>query len=191
MSEEFACRSYSRLQNYFRDLVWNQLGNLRYGRLVFIEGTQSRAFGDPGYSSLIATITVRDPRFYRYVVFGGSLGAADAYIRGFWVCNNLVDLIRIFCSNADVLDRIERGAGATLPRTMTWGTISFRSSWMRLWPTPVHFFRIAIALCTRLRLPSLTAFARNSTCARRITSWKSAPAGVDLLFTRHPNTGAR
>jgi len=114
MSEESARRSYSRLQNYFRDLVWNQLGNLRYGRLVCIEGTQSRAFGDPGNSSLTATVTVRDPRFYRYVVFGGSLGAADAYIRGFWVCDNLVDLIRIFCRNADVLGRIERGTARLL-----------------------------------------------------------------------------
>ncbi|MBN1567670.1 MAG: class I SAM-dependent methyltransferase [Acidobacteria bacterium] len=114
MSEESARRSSSRLQNLFRDLVWDQLENLRYGRLMCIEGTQSRVFGDPGDSTLTATIRVRDSRFFRYVVFGGSLGAAEAYIRGFWACDNLVNLVRIFCRNAEVLGKIESGAARLL-----------------------------------------------------------------------------
>jgi cyclopropane-fatty-acyl-phospholipid synthase len=114
MSEESARCSSSHLQNLFRALVWNQMKKLRQGGLVCVESAQNRTFGDPDNSSLTATITVRDPRFFRSVVFGGSLGAAEAYIRGFWVCDSLVDLVRIFCRNADVLGGIERGPARLL-----------------------------------------------------------------------------
>jgi cyclopropane-fatty-acyl-phospholipid synthase len=107
-------RHSSRLHILLRKLFWNQMEKLRQGRLVCVDDTQSRAFGDPVDNSLAATITVRDPRFFHYVVFGGSLGAAEAYIRGFWLCDNLVNLVRIFCRNADVLGGIERGAAGLI-----------------------------------------------------------------------------
>lgn len=87
---------------------------MRYGRLECTEGARTRTFGDAEESSLAATLLVRDPRFYRQVAFGGSLGAADAYIRGFWECDNLVNLVRLFCRNADVTGNIEKGAARLL-----------------------------------------------------------------------------
>jgi cyclopropane-fatty-acyl-phospholipid synthase len=114
MSEENA-RALSFLpENLFRNLVWSQLEKMRHGRLECIEGARTRAFGEDGESSLVATLQVRDPRFYRQVVFGGSLGAAEAYIRGFWECDNLVNLVRLFCRNADVVGTIEKGAARAL-----------------------------------------------------------------------------
>jgi cyclopropane-fatty-acyl-phospholipid synthase len=114
MSEENA-RALSFLpENLFRNLVWSQLEKMRHGRLECIEGARTRAFGEDGESSLVATLQVRDPRFYRQVVFGGSLGAAEAYIRGFWDCDNLVNLVRLFCRNADVVGTIEKRAARAL-----------------------------------------------------------------------------
>jgi len=114
MSEESARSHSNHLESFFRNLVWSQLKKLRHGRLECIEGAQTCTFGEDGESSLTATLQVRDPRFYRQVVFGGSLGAAEAYIRGFWDCDNLVNLVRIFCRNADVVGDIEKGAARAL-----------------------------------------------------------------------------
>ncbi len=68
-------------------------------------GTEIVGSGEPA-----VTVRVDDPRFYRRVVFGGSLGAADAWIRGLWSCDSLVELLRIFCRNLDVADSVEGGA---------------------------------------------------------------------------------
>ncbi len=101
-------------------MVWRKMRRVRHGRLTFREGTQSRMFGNSDSSSCEATIQIRDPRFFRQVILGGSLGAAESYIRGFWTCDNLVNLVRIFCRNADVLSEVEGGAArlANLLRTV-------------------------------------------------------------------------
>jgi cyclopropane-fatty-acyl-phospholipid synthase len=92
-----------------RRIVLGRLENLDHGRLVIVDRSQCYAFGRCTEDSLSANIEIRDPRFYRHLVFGGSLGAAEAYIRGYWTCNNLVNLIRIFCRNLDIASGLEGG----------------------------------------------------------------------------------
>jgi cyclopropane-fatty-acyl-phospholipid synthase len=106
--------SDSSLLGFMRNLFWRRMEKLRQGRLVCIEGAHRRVFGGPAETPVVATIEIRDPRFFRYVIFGGSLGAAESYIQGFWACDNLVALVRIFCRNADVLQGIEGGAARML-----------------------------------------------------------------------------
>ena len=59
---------------------------------------------------LTGSITVLDPRFYRHVVLGGSLGAAEAYLRGYWDSVNLTAAMRVLARNAEVLAAMEKGA---------------------------------------------------------------------------------
>ena len=61
-----------------RRMVWRRLKALEDGCLVLVEGGLRRTFGDTGDRSLCATVEVCDPRFYRRLAFGGSLGAAEA-----------------------------------------------------------------------------------------------------------------
>jgi len=102
------------LDRVSRGLVGRRLKKLDDGRLVIEEGAGRRAFGRPGEGSPAVRIEIRDPRFYRHLVFGGSLGAAEAYIRGYWSCNDLVGLVRIFSRNAAVAGRLERGPARLL-----------------------------------------------------------------------------
>lgn len=97
------------MNNLLRNLVCRRLDSLDHGRIVLDEGGRRREFGRSGDSDLSVAVEVRDPRFYGQLMFGGSLGAAEAYIRGFWTCDNLVDLIRIFCRNATVSAGLESG----------------------------------------------------------------------------------
>ena len=63
-----------------------------------------------------ARITVSDDRFYSKAVFGGSIGAAEAYMAGFWSADNLTDLIRIIIRNQDLFMELDRGwAMLTVP----------------------------------------------------------------------------
>ena len=62
-----------------------------------------------GDVDLTGSITVLDPRFYPHVVLGGSLGAAEAYLRGYWDSINLTAAMRVFVRNAGVLGAMEKG----------------------------------------------------------------------------------
>ena len=59
---------------------------------------------------------MHDPRFYYYVVLGGSLGAAEAYIRGYWDSLDLTAAMRVLACNAAVLSRVEKGIPRLLQR---------------------------------------------------------------------------
>ena len=55
---------------------------------------------------------VHDPRFYAEIAFGGSIGAGEAYMQGYWSADDLTALVRILLSNRDVLDGMEERARA-------------------------------------------------------------------------------
>ncbi len=99
--------------------MWRHLEKLDDGRLAIDDGDACREFGRSGDDSLATRIEIRDPRFYRHLVFGGSLGAAEAYIRGYWTCDDLVSLVRIFCRNGAMSTSLEGGPArivSPLPR---------------------------------------------------------------------------
>ena len=98
-----------------RRAVWRRLEMVKRGRLV-VEDGQGR--GEPlarrTATGFAATLHVRDPRFYQCLVLDGSLGAAEAYIRGYWSCDDLVGLVRIFCQNPAVSAAVEGGPARLL-----------------------------------------------------------------------------
>jgi len=100
-----------------RRMVSKRLKSLRGGRIIIDDGAEQLVCGSGGEGPLSANVRVFDGRFYRYLVFGGSLGAAEAYIRGYWECDDLVKLVRIFCRDAAVSMGLERGP-ATLARLL-------------------------------------------------------------------------
>lgn len=102
------------MNQLLRNLVFRRLEGLGDGRIVLDDPAGGREFGGRSDGALTATVRVHDPRFYGNLVFGGSLGAAEAYIRGYWTCDNLVDLVRIFCRNAAVSAGLEGGPARLL-----------------------------------------------------------------------------
>ena len=98
-----------------RPVAWQPARRVDVGLyLPADDGGNHQEFGRCAEDSLTANIEIRDPRFYRHLVFGGSLGAAEAYIRGYWTCDNLVDLVRIFCRNAAASAGLEGGPARIL-----------------------------------------------------------------------------
>lgn len=95
------------LTDFARRLVVQQLASLQHGRLTLVDGHESREFGEP--ADLEATVFIHNPASYADIAFGGSLGAAEAYIRGDWSANDLTQVCRIFARNIDASDKLERG----------------------------------------------------------------------------------
>ena len=100
----------SRFSRIGKRLVIRRLKKLKFGRLHLIDETGSRRFGPNGADFPVeAVIGVLDPAFYGKVLFGGSLGAAEAYMDGDWSADNLTDVIRILVRNESVLSEMEKG----------------------------------------------------------------------------------
>jgi cyclopropane-fatty-acyl-phospholipid synthase len=88
--------------------LFSRLKNIQHGRLHLAEAVNQECFGrERPLESLEATIRVRDPRFYSYAVFGGSTGAGESYMRGYWDCDDLTSLVRIMLVNRETLRKID------------------------------------------------------------------------------------
>ncbi|MCW3173281.1 SAM-dependent methyltransferase [Shewanella subflava] len=90
-----------------KKILLRALAHLAQGQLTIVDGTQSHVFGDHN-SALHATMQVQHPSFYRQVVFGGSIGAGEAYIQGHWCSPDLTKVVQVFARNLALLDNIER-----------------------------------------------------------------------------------
>lgn len=91
-------------------VVLSKLRQLTGGHLVLIEGAEQYRFGAAS-AALPDSIVVHvdDGRFYGLLTFGGSIGAGEAYMRGYWRTEQLVELVRLLVLNKDALDGIDSG----------------------------------------------------------------------------------
>jgi len=78
------------------------------GAISLVDGDERFSFGHPG-DALAVTLIVRDPAAYRAILFGGSVGAGEAYMEGLWTCDDLPTLARILAKNLDALDAMDGG----------------------------------------------------------------------------------
>jgi cyclopropane-fatty-acyl-phospholipid synthase len=112
------------MDGFARRLVLRQLQRLQTGRLTLLENGTELNFGETGTEpALAARINVIDPRFFSELAFGGSIGAGEAWLQGFWQCDDLVALVRLLLRNRAVLDSMEGGTArltAPLQKLFAW-----------------------------------------------------------------------
>ncbi len=98
----------STIDKICRKLMLNFLSKLRFGSIELVEDGEKQLFGDV-HAELRVSLTVVDVQFYQKMVFGGSVGAGEAFIDGMWRCDHLTALIQIFARNLSLLDELESG----------------------------------------------------------------------------------
>lgn len=81
---------------------------VRDGYIEIEDGPGRFAIGDEN-AALRAVIQVRHRSFYRAVIRGGVIGAAEAYMDGAWTCSDLTALIRIIQRNEAALGALDSG----------------------------------------------------------------------------------
>ncbi len=95
--------------SFLQKSMFSRLEALEYGSLKLTDGDIEKNFTGSQMSSLKADIEILDPQFYWYVALGGSLGAGEAYINGYWKSNDLTRVIQLFAVNQSVMDSVEGG----------------------------------------------------------------------------------
>lgn len=109
-----------------------RLALLRDGALTIQDGEQTLRFGArTERCGLAATITVKHPDFWSLAAFGGTVGAGESYIHGYWRCDDLTALVRIMVLNRHVMSEMESGlaarSGSALRRALHWANRNSRS----------------------------------------------------------------
>jgi len=93
-----------------RQAVLSLLNKLKHGRIMLIEDNHRYPFGEESNtSSLQADITVYHSQFYSRILFGGSVGAAEAYMEGLWSADDLTVVMRILALNRKAFADMEKG----------------------------------------------------------------------------------
>ena len=97
-------------QRGMKALVVSKLLLLRYGRLNLVDSDEVLCFGSSNSEHpLSVTVTVHHPGFYTAMVFGGSIGVAESYMRGDLDCDDLTGFVRIFALNESLLLGVDSG----------------------------------------------------------------------------------
>lgn len=112
------------LDGIARRALFNRLSGIQDGEVVFIDSGQKYYFGkQTERCPLSVEVHIHDPRFYSDVAFGGSIGAGEAYMYGYWHCADLTAFIQVMACNLDVVDKMETGFAALtkpLQKTLHW-----------------------------------------------------------------------
>lgn len=109
------------MDRWGRRMVLDRFAQLKHGGLELVEGDAQAQLGQAGSESI--RLEVHDPRFYRRVMLGGSLGAADSFVEGQWSCDDLPALIRLMIRNSSTLSQLDSGWSRLLQparRIMGW-----------------------------------------------------------------------
>ena len=100
--------SLTRNQSIARAMLFKLLRGLEHGCLRIHEQDELFQFGQLNdCTDLVADIYVHDAQLYSDVIFGGSVGAGEAYMSGFWSTPNLTQVTRLFVRNIDALDAMD------------------------------------------------------------------------------------
>ncbi len=104
------CLRETFIDQLSRRLFFALMKNFKMGKLTLIEKDQQYPFGQSLKEvSLQATIHVHHPRFYTSIVFGGSIGSAEAYMAGLWSTSRLTDVIRLVILNRQMMEKMDKG----------------------------------------------------------------------------------
>jgi cyclopropane-fatty-acyl-phospholipid synthase len=100
----------SKVDEWAKRVLISLLKKINFGEIVLTASEEQHVFGRRSEAcDLRASLTVLHPRFYSQVLFGGSIGAGEAYMAGHWRSDNLTLLLRIVLLNQSVFAGLDRG----------------------------------------------------------------------------------
>lgn len=94
------------------------MSSIRDGALHVRDGWGEATFGTASGGAV--ELHVADPRTYTALAASGTLGAASAYLNGWWECDDLVALFRLLTRNAPAMASLDQGIASWLTRAQAW-----------------------------------------------------------------------
>ena len=124
LSKQMPVASVRWIDKISRQLLFSRLAKIKVGHVKIIDSIGEQQFGSLDSAGQLAVeIKIEDQRFYSDIAFGGTVAAGEAYMQGYWSCNNLTGLVRIMLRNRQVMDQVEGGFSlfkAPLLRLIHW-----------------------------------------------------------------------
>lgn len=95
----------STFAKFAKKMVLRSLKSISLGCLIIEDAEGRYTFGDPADTRYpLAKIRIQDPGVYSDLMLGGSLGAAEAFMRDEWQTEDLTAVIRVFCVNMELVN---------------------------------------------------------------------------------------
>jgi cyclopropane-fatty-acyl-phospholipid synthase len=86
------------------------LERIEVGSLIIYDGDETLRYGTPGQvGQADAEILMHNPMAYSDIVTGGTIGAGEAFMKGYWSSPQLVEVVRLFSSNMSILNSMDAG----------------------------------------------------------------------------------
>lgn len=105
-----ANQSMSILEALAKRIVLLHLAKITHGILVVEDNIGQTQFGQiTSICDLKAVVRIHDFRFYTELAFGGSIGAGEGFMYGYWSSENITVVMRILLNNLHVVDGMEGG----------------------------------------------------------------------------------
>ena len=110
-SATLATPAWSGFERWLRNRLVGQLQGLQGGTVSITDALGTLTLGESSGAAqpLHVHAKVHAPDFYRQIAMNGSVGAGEAYMDGWWECDDLVALVRLLVRNRDLLDGMETG----------------------------------------------------------------------------------
>lgn len=103
-----AARRLSLVEKVAKKAVLKLLQRLEVGHLVLEDGEDSYTFGQNlAEAEYHAHITIYDAQAYRDVFSNTSIGAAEAYMKGYWSTQDLTGVIRLMVANLSLINEAD------------------------------------------------------------------------------------
>jgi len=104
-----AGRRFRPLESLGRRVIEGGLGRVRVGEVLVVENGLERSFGsaDADGPAGRVRVQVNDGGAYAALAFGGSVGAAEAYMDGLWDCDDLSRLFELLLVNYEALQSVD------------------------------------------------------------------------------------
>lgn len=91
-----------------KKIVLRMLDGIQVGSLIIKDGEERHHFGNRNCPSDIhARVNIHHIGAYQQMLFGGTIGAGEAYITRAWSSTDLVTVIRLFVTNQALLSRMD------------------------------------------------------------------------------------
>ena len=98
----------SMLDNFFERTVLRTLKNLQRGSLTIEWRGELMTFGrNSDDCDITAHVRINHPSVFRSVALNGTIGSAEAYMQGGWDTPDLVQVIRVFVANMEVVEGMD------------------------------------------------------------------------------------
>lgn len=110
---------------FAKRMVFRSLQGMEVGCLQIEDAEGCFTFGNPADTRYpLAKIRIHDPEVYVDLMLGGSMGAAESFIREAWQTEDLTAVIRVFCANMELVNgQMDRGlarVGRRFLKVMHW-----------------------------------------------------------------------